>query len=117
VVTGVQTCALPIYRRCVARSPCRPANARARRAPRHRVLRRDDPQQEHPHGLTGPRPLLCLRRAAQIGELADIEAIHVAAHIEALQATAAKLPLAAIRMLFDWLVVRSWPTAERKQEE
>jgi site-specific recombinase XerD len=45
----------------------------------------------------------------QIGELADIEPLHVAAYIEALQATAAKptvkLHLAAIRMLFDWLVV------------
>ena len=45
----------------------------------------------------------------EIGELADIEPVHVAAYIEALQATAAKptvkLHLAAIRMLFDWLVV------------
>jgi site-specific recombinase XerD len=45
----------------------------------------------------------------QIGELAEIEPIHVAAYIEVLQATAAKPTvkqhLAAIRMLFDWLVV------------
>ena len=45
----------------------------------------------------------------EIGELADIEPIHVAAYIEVLQTTAAKptvkLHLAAIRMLFDWLVV------------
>src|SRR5271168_150347 len=45
----------------------------------------------------------------EIGQLADIEPIHVAAYIEVLQATAAKptvkLHLAAIRMLFDWLVV------------
>jgi site-specific recombinase XerD len=45
----------------------------------------------------------------RIGELADIEPIHVAAYIEALQATNAKPTvkqhLAAIRMLFDWLVV------------
>ena len=45
----------------------------------------------------------------RIGELADIEPIHVAAYIEGLQETAAKptvkLHLAAIRMLFDWLVV------------
>jgi site-specific recombinase XerC len=45
----------------------------------------------------------------QFGELADIEPIHVAAYIEVLQATAAKptvkLHLAAISMLFDWLVV------------
>jgi integrase/recombinase XerD len=44
-----------------------------------------------------------------IGALADIEPIHVAAYIEALQASAAKPTvkqhLAAIRMLFDWLVV------------
>ena len=45
----------------------------------------------------------------RIGELADIEPVHVAAYIEVLQTTAAKptvkLHLAAIRMLFDWLVV------------
>jgi site-specific recombinase XerC len=45
----------------------------------------------------------------EIGELAVIEPIHVAAYIEVLQTTAAKptvkLHLAAIRMLFDWLVV------------
>jgi site-specific recombinase XerD len=44
-----------------------------------------------------------------IDELADIEPIHVAAYVEALQATNAKPTvkqhLAAIRMLFDWLVV------------
>jgi site-specific recombinase XerD len=44
-----------------------------------------------------------------IGELAEIEPIHVAAYIEALQATASKPTvkqhLAAVRMLFDWLVV------------
>jgi site-specific recombinase XerC len=45
----------------------------------------------------------------RIGELADIEPIHVAAYLEALQATASKPTvkqhLAAVRMLFDWLVV------------
>ncbi|MGA8760276.1 MAG: tyrosine-type recombinase/integrase, partial [Stellaceae bacterium] len=45
----------------------------------------------------------------RIGELSDIEPVHVAAYIEVLQTTAAKptvkLHLAAIRMLFDWLVV------------
>jgi integrase/recombinase XerD len=45
----------------------------------------------------------------RIGDLADIEPLHVAAYIEALQETAAKPTvkqhLAAIRMLFDWLVV------------
>ena len=44
-----------------------------------------------------------------IAELADIEPIHVAAYIEALQTTNAKPTvkqhLAAVRMLFDWLVV------------
>jgi site-specific recombinase XerD len=45
----------------------------------------------------------------QIGELADIEPLHVAVYIEALQASAAKPTvkqhLAAIRMLFDWLII------------
>jgi integrase/recombinase XerD len=45
----------------------------------------------------------------RIGELADIEPVHVAAYIEVLQETAAKPTvkqhLAAIRMLFDWLIV------------
>jgi len=45
----------------------------------------------------------------QIGGLVDIEPMHVALYIEALLATAAKPTvkqhLAAIRMLFDWLVV------------
>jgi site-specific recombinase XerD len=45
----------------------------------------------------------------RIGELADIEPLHVAAYIEALQETMAKPTvkqhLAAIRMLFDWLVI------------
>jgi site-specific recombinase XerD len=45
----------------------------------------------------------------RIGGLADIEPLHVAAYVEALQASAAKPTvkqhLAAIRMLFDWLVV------------
>jgi site-specific recombinase XerD len=45
----------------------------------------------------------------RIGELADIEPLHVAAYIETLQATAAKPTvkqhLAAVRMLFDWLII------------
>ena len=44
----------------------------------------------------------------RIGELADIEPVHVAAYIEALQTTAAKPTvkqhLAAIRMRFEWLI-------------
>ena len=47
--------------------------------------------------------------AAEILELRDIEPVHVAAYIEALQkrlaAPSVKQHLAAIRMLFDWLVV------------
>jgi integrase/recombinase XerD len=43
-----------------------------------------------------------------IGQLADIEPLHVGAYIEALGADfekpTVKLHLAAIRMLFDWLV-------------
>jgi site-specific recombinase XerD len=45
----------------------------------------------------------------RIGELPDIEPVHVAAYIEGLHATAAKPTvkqhLAAIRMLFDWLII------------
>jgi site-specific recombinase XerD len=45
----------------------------------------------------------------RIGELADIEPLHVATYIETLQATVAKPTvkqhLAAIRMLFDWLII------------
>ena len=44
-----------------------------------------------------------------ITELVEIEPLHVAAYVEALQDTAAKPTvkqhLAAVRMLFDWLVV------------
>jgi len=40
-----------------------------------------------------------------IGELADIEPVHVAAYVEASLATASKQHVAAIRHLFDWLVV------------
>lgn len=49
----------------------------------------------------------------RIGELADIEPLHVAVYIEALQATAAKPTvkqhLAAIRMLLDWLILGQVP--------
>ena len=45
----------------------------------------------------------------RLGELADIEPLHVAAYIESLQQSVAKPTvkqhLAAIRMLFDWLVI------------
>ena len=60
--------------------------------------------------ITGPRAhFFAWVERHEIGGLADIEPIHVAAYIEVLQTTAAKptvkLHLAAIRMLFDWLVV------------
>lgn len=49
------------------------------------------------------------RDVAGIAELRDIEPVHVAAYIETLQADLApptvKQQLAAIRMLFDWLVI------------
>ena len=80
------------------------------RAPLPRVLRRHDRQQEYPHGL-----LPCLRRFfawcdhQRLGEIADIEPLHVAAYVEALgkdfEKPTVKQHLAAIRMLFDWLVV------------
>jgi site-specific recombinase XerD len=45
----------------------------------------------------------------KIGEIADIEPLHVAAYVEALgkdfEKPTVKQHLAAIRMLFDWLVV------------
>ena len=64
-------------RRC--RRPCR--------APLPRILRRHHPQQEHPHGLLPGRRARSSPGAnsTSIGELADIEPLHVAAYIEALQ--------------------------------
>ena len=58
----------------------------------------------------------------QLGQLVDIEPLHVAAYIEALQKDFAKPSvkqhLAAIRMLFDWLVHYSFPkTAEPHAED
>jgi hypothetical protein len=69
VLTGI---ALPAKTSALRSSLAVPA-PRCPSTPLHRVLRRDDPQQERQHGLTGPRA--CLRRAAQIGDLADIEPI------------------------------------------
>ena len=58
--------------------------------------------------LPGRRPVLRLVRAPPLGQLADIEPLHVAAYIEALgkdfEKPTVKQHLAAIRMLFDWLV-------------
>jgi integrase/recombinase XerD len=68
------------------------------------------PQQKHPHGvLPGDLCFFCLVRSApHIGGIADIEPLHVAAYIENLQHAMSKPTvkqhLAAIRMLFDWLV-------------
>ena len=80
------------------------------------ILRRPDPQQEYAHGLLpGRMPLLCLGRAASHWRARRHRAnyvatyIYLAAYIEALQDTAAKPTvkqhLAAIRMLFDWLII------------
>ena len=83
---------------------------RARRPALPRVLRRHHPQQEHAHGLLpGRGRFFAWCEQHQIGELADIEPMHVAAYIEALASDFAKPTvkqhLAAIRMLFDWLVI------------
>ena len=78
-----------------------------RRAALPRILRRHHPQQEHPHGLLPRRRavLRLVRPITTIGELADIEPLHVAAYIEALgkdfEKPTVKQHLAAIRMLFD----------------
>ena len=79
------------------------------RPPLSGILRRYDQEQEYAHGLLpGGGTVFRLVRRHRIGELADIEPLHVAAYIEKLQETMAKPTvkqhLAAIRMLFDWLV-------------
>jgi len=57
-----------------------------------RILRRPDPQHEHPHGqLPGRATSSGGSSSTEIGELADIEPVHVAAYIEALQETASSL--------------------------
>jgi site-specific recombinase XerC len=72
------------------------------------ILRRDDPQQEHPHSLL-PGLLPVLRLVPhKLGALAHIDPLHVAAYIETMQSgfekPSVKQHLAAIRMLFDWLI-------------
>ena len=62
------------------------------------------------HGLCpGRRAVFRLVRAASDRRLVDIEPLHVAAYIEGLQQSMSKPTvkqhLAAIRMLFDWLVI------------
>jgi site-specific recombinase XerD len=58
--------------------------------------------------LHAARRLFAWCEQNQIGQLADIEPLHIAAYIEALQAgyekPTVKQHLAAIRVLFDWLV-------------
>ena len=93
---------------------CGAARDRRRRrpggAPLSGILRRHDPQQEHPHGVFSCLPCGSSPGATstRIGEIADIEPLHVAAYIEALgkdfEKPTVKQHLAAIRMLFDWLV-------------
>jgi len=73
------------------------------------ILRRHHPQQEHPASLLPCRVRFfqwCDRH--KLREIADIEPLHVAAYIETLgkdfEKPTVKQHLAAIRMLFDWLV-------------
>ena len=75
----------------------------------HRVLHRQYPQPEHPPGLCARlRQLPRLVRERGL-TLTAIRPFDVGAYIEALQETAAppsvKQQLAAVRMLFDWLVI------------
>ena len=60
-------------------------------------------------GYRAARSFFAWLEQHDIGELTDIEPMHVSLYIEALQTTTAKPTvkqhLAAIRMLFDWLVV------------
>ena len=86
---------------------------------------RGHPQPEHPRGLLAcGQPVLQLVRAKPDRQLADIEPLHVAAYIEALgqafEKPTVKQHLAAIRMVFDWLVsgqvvatTRHMPCADR----
>jgi hypothetical protein len=72
-----------------------------------------------PSGTRTPAWLTCAPFAnssagdqRRVGEHADIEPLHIAAYIEALQDSMAKPTvkqhLAAIGMLFDWLVTAMW---------
>ena len=110
-----------------------PAAEKRRRSPRHRgaardrrgrrsrgaplsgILRRHHPQQEHAASLSTTPSCGSLPGVDRhtIGEIADIVPLHVAAYIEALgkdfEKPTVKQHLAAIRMLFDWLVTASLP--------
>ena len=64
---------------------------------------------EHPHGvLPGRDEFFAWVERHKIGQLVDIEPLHVAAYVEALGPRMAKPTvkqhLAAVRMCFDWLV-------------
>jgi hypothetical protein len=58
-------------------------------------------------------------RPPQVGEIADIEPLHVAAYIEALgndfEKPKVKQHLATIRMLFDWLVTGQIVATNRRE--
>jgi integrase len=75
---------------------------------RLRVLRRQHPQPEHAQGLrAGGGRLRDLVRGHGIADVRQVQPVHVAAYIEGLQiaAPSVKQRLAALRMLFDWLVI------------
>ena len=92
-----------------------PAAGRRRRRGRdpalRRVLHRQHPQPQHPRTPTPGRLPTSSAGARQRGlrELGRLEPVHVAAYVEHLGQTHAapsvKQHLAAVRMLFDWLVV------------
>jgi hypothetical protein len=94
----------------VARRYPRSARDRRRRRPGRpplpRILRRHHPQQKYPAAAR----FFAWCDHHKISEIADIEPVHVAAYIEALgkdfEKPTVKQHLAAIRMLFDWLVVK-----------
>jgi integrase/recombinase XerD len=74
------------------------------------ILRSQYPQQEHPAGvLQGGMQVFGWCEGRGLFDLAKVKPLHVAAYIEDLQRThskpTVKQHLAALRMLFDWLVV------------
>ena len=83
---------------------------RARGAPVHRLLHCQHPQPEHPRRLRCRRTsFFAWLEKHGIGELGAIRTHHVSAYIETLsrgyRAPTVKQHLAAMRMLFDWLIV------------
>src|SRR5271168_1004399 len=89
-----------------------PARRRRRRGCRQAlsgILRRDDSQQEHPRRYYNDvRQFLAWCERQGIDGLKRIEPIHVALYVEELSHVfskpTVKQHLAAVRMLFDWLV-------------